>query len=142
MSIPNLTEDKRLESALESFYTAFNDRNIERLLALFEPHAVYITGSGQYAGNRTDIRAALQQALDLETRIIQGPRQTIIAGDIALMMSNWSQVPDSAKPDALGGTSTIVFRRQPDGEWLIVIDNPIGTDLLDPMQGDPPRPVN
>jgi len=142
MTTLSMREDKRLEKTLQSFYAAFNDRDIERLLALFEPHAVYVTGSGQYAGNRTDIRAALQQALDLETRIIQGSRQTIIAGDIALMMSNWSQVPDSATPDALGGTSTIVFRRQPDGEWLIVIDNPIGTGLLDLMQGDPPRPVN
>lgn len=134
MSNRNMTEDTGLEKTLQRFYAAFNDRDVERLLALFEPHAVYITGSGQYAGNHADIRTALQQALDLETRIIQGTRQTIIAGDIALMMSNWSQAHDAANPDPFGGTSTIVFRRQPDGEWLIVIDNPIGTDLLDCSQ--------
>lgn len=137
-----MSEDPKLAEVLQMFYAAFNDRDVERLLALFEPDAVYVTACGKRAIGAADIRTALQQSLDLETRIIQGTRQTIITGDIALMMSNWSLVPAAGDSDPIGGTSTIVFRRQPDGEWLIVIDNPIGTGLLDPLQGDPPQPVN
>lgn len=126
-----MSEDPKLAEVLQMFYAAFNDRDVERLLALFEPDAVYVTACGKRAIGLADIRTALRQALNSATQIIQGSRQTIIAGDTALMISNWSQAPDPATPDPIGGTSTIVFRRQADGEWLIVIDNPIGTDLLD-----------
>lgn len=136
MTNPNITEDTGLEETLQSFYAAFNDRDVERLLALFEPHAVYVTASGQHACTPADIRTALQRTLDKETRIVQGTRQTIIAGDIALMMSNWSLAPVADDSDPVGGTSTIVFRRQPDGDWLIAIDNPIGTDLLKHQSAD------
>lgn len=125
-----MTEDPKLTEALLNFYVAFNDRDLERLVALFEPQAVYVTGSGQCARNRTEIRAALQRALDLDIRIIQGTRETIIAGDIALMMSNWSQASSGGDEEPRSGTSNIVFRRQPAGNWLIVIDNPMGAALI------------
>ncbi|MCR9139817.1 MAG: nuclear transport factor 2 family protein [Alphaproteobacteria bacterium] len=131
----HVEEDPKLTKALHEFYAAFNDRDIGRLMALFERQAVYIAGSGHHAHGREEIRAALLSALQKETRIIQGARTTIMSGDIALMMSNWSQIPPEGNADPISGTSNIVFRRQANEEWLIVIDNPVGIDLIENSTG-------
>ncbi|MFF4615364.1 Cif family virulence factor [Nonomuraea jabiensis] len=45
------------------------------------------------------------------------PRHAYVAGDIALLIVDWS----------MRGTATDVVRRGPDGRWHYVIDNPHGT---------------
>jgi ketosteroid isomerase-like protein len=52
------------------------------------------------------------------------------SGDVALLRSKWSLAgtgPDG-KPVAMSGNGTEVVRRQADGTWLFVIDNPAGAD--------------
>ena len=44
------------------------------------------------------------------------------AGDLALLSNTWTATtPDGG---AFGGRTTEVVRRQPDGRWLVVIDDP------------------
>jgi ketosteroid isomerase-like protein len=66
----------------------------------------------------------MKGALDLKvTRILQ-------ASDLALVITTWSFTgtgPDG-KPVKLAARSADVLRRQADGSWRIVIDNPWGTD--------------
>jgi ketosteroid isomerase-like protein len=66
----------------------------------------------------------MKGALDLKvTRILQ-------ASDLALVITTWSFTgtgPDG-KPVKLAARSADVLRRQADGSWRIVIDNPRGTD--------------
>ena len=51
-------------------------------------------------------------------------------GDLALTHSKWRlEVPGS---DAMEGTTAEVVRRQPDGSWKYIIDNPFGGSVLDP----------
>jgi ketosteroid isomerase-like protein len=52
------------------------------------------------------------------------------ASDLALVITTWSFAgtgPDG-KPVKLAAKSADVLRRQADGSWRIVIDNPWGTD--------------
>ena len=47
-------------------------------------------------------------------------------GDIALIRTSWhltGTAPDG-NPFDMGGQTAVVLRRQPDGNWLEVIDNP------------------
>jgi ketosteroid isomerase-like protein len=52
--------------------------------------------------------------------------KVILAGDIALTHSRWSMTT----PSPMGGRAVEVARRQPDGTWLYVIDDPftLGAD--------------
>ena len=67
---------------------------------------------------------AMKGTLDLKvTRVLQ-------AGGLAFVAGEWSFTgtgPDG-KPVALTGHNGDVLRRQADGSWRFVIDNPWGTD--------------
>ena len=55
-------------------------------------------------------------------------RRVYTAGDIALLIVDWSVRGDTAQgfPVDLHGTATDVLRRGADGRWRVVIDNPHG----------------
>jgi ketosteroid isomerase-like protein len=55
------------------------------------------------------------------------PRKVLQAGDVALVVSDWTfsgKGPDGIL--SVSGTSTDVMRRQADGTWRYLIDNPDG----------------
>lgn len=58
--------------------------------------------------------------------------QVFVAGDIAMHIAPWSM--DAIGPDGQQiqqeGLSIAVLRKQSDGEWLMIIDNPHGQMLL------------
>jgi len=66
----------------------------------------------------------MKGTLDLRvTRVLE-------AGGLALVAGNWSftgTAPDGSAVN-LTGHNADVLRRQPDGTWRFVIDNPWGTD--------------
>ena len=55
--------------------------------------------------------------------------ETVVqADDVAIVYTKWSlsgTAPDGGAVN-MSGQSTDVMRRQPDGTWLCVIDNPFG----------------
>jgi len=64
----------------------------------------------------------------MKPRIKLDGKKLAEAGDIALTTSKWvleGTGPDG-KPMKMEGQSAEVARRQPDGTWLFVIDNPYG----------------
>jgi ketosteroid isomerase-like protein len=67
---------------------------------------------------------AMKGKLDLKvTRVLE-------VGDLALVIGTWSFTgtgPDG-KPVTLAAKNADVLRRQADGSWRFVIDNPWGTD--------------
>ena len=103
------------------FLDAFNRGDVEALVALYEPGAELVTGRGISTG-RDAIREAYKHILanggrmDLETSTV------IESGDgLALLHASWTVHRDEK---AIPGLSTEVVRRQPDGTWLFVIDEP------------------
>jgi len=59
--------------------------------------------------------------------------EVFASGDIALHIAPWKmtgQAPDGTPFDQ-NGLSVAVFRRQADGAWKMVIDNPNGDALLE-----------
>jgi ketosteroid isomerase-like protein len=56
-------------------------------------------------------------------------KRLVHSDNIALMISEWAMTgtgPDG-KALQMGGRASDVLRRQPDGTWRVVIDNPMGT---------------
>jgi uncharacterized protein (TIGR02246 family) len=112
------------------FTAAFNSGNLEALMALYEPNAQLVPQPGQVTTGHEAIRQALQQFLALKGKMQVTTRYVIRRDAIALLSGQWhlkGSGPDG-KSVEMGGKSVEVARRQPSGEWLLVIDHPFGAD--------------
>ena len=103
------------------FLDAFNRGDLESLVALYEPNASLVTRDGTAAGHQA-IREAYQRMLagggrmELETRAAIESRE-----GLAVLHASWTY---HSAGTMTPGLSTEVVRRQPDGTWLFVIDEP------------------
>lgn len=64
------------------------------------------------------------------TKLEAREKRVLQANDLTLLITEWTingTEPDG-KPINLTGRGTVVLRSQSDGSWLMVIENPWGTD--------------
>jgi uncharacterized protein (TIGR02246 family) len=108
---------------------AIGKGDLEAALAFYEPNAAFVQESGQVVTGKAAIREIMQGFMALKPKLKMDVKATQ-SGDIALLRAKWTLTgtgPDG-KPMEVSGNSTEVVRRQPDGSWLFVIDNPRGAD--------------
>lgn len=118
------------EEVLQSIVDGINTGNLDALTALYEPHAAFAAQPGSLAHGLPGVRGslaaftAMKGTLDLKvTRVLE-------ASDLALVVGVWSfsGISPAGEPVKLAGHNADVLRRQSDGSWRFVIDNPWGTD--------------
>jgi uncharacterized protein (TIGR02246 family) len=110
------------------FAQAVNAGDIEAVMKLYEPAAAFTEQPGRVVSGANAIREAFSGFLAMKPRMTLESRTLAEAGGIALTTSKWvleGTGPDG-KPMKAVGQSAEVARRQPDGTWLFVIDNPHG----------------
>ena len=110
-----------------AFAAAFGSGDPAAVEAMYEPTALLVPrpGSPVTGPHRA---AANERFLALGLPIQVRPRHVYTAGDIALMIVDWTIAgagPDGG-PVHIEGTATDVARRGEDGTWRYVIDNPFG----------------
>ena len=110
---------------------ALGKGDLEAALALYEPNASFVLDSGQVVTGAAAIREVMQGFLALKPKFTMEVK-AVQNGDenIALLRGKWNLTgtgPDG-KPMIMSGNSTEVVRRQPDGSWKFIIDNPRGAD--------------
>jgi ketosteroid isomerase-like protein len=89
--------------------------DIDGMAALYEPHAVLDCGDGKLAVGREAIRSFYKEFVATGVKFDLGDqRPAIISGDLALTST---RLPN-------GTMTTEIARRQDDGTWLWVIDQP------------------
>ena len=107
----------------------FKAGDLEGLMALYEPDATLAPQPGQVVTGTAAIREALGGFLGLKgTFEFLETKPAIQSGDLALLHSRWTLTGTGADGSrmSLGGTTAVVVRRQADGTWRFVIDNPWG----------------
>ena len=112
----------------ELFTQAFNSGDLDALVALYEPQACINPEPGQVATGTQAIREALSGFLAMNPKLTLEVKNLNQTSDIALTTGNWHLTgtgPDGSPVD-MRGQSVEVSRRQPDGTWRFVIDNPFG----------------
>jgi ketosteroid isomerase-like protein len=116
---------------IEEFAERMNARDLDGALALYEPGAAFQAQPGEQPVQGAEaIREALAGFLALEPAMSGEIVKVVEAGDVALVMNRWAlrgRQPDGA-PIELAGTSADVVRRQDDGSWRVVVDDPWGGD--------------
>ncbi|MEX2238224.1 MAG: SgcJ/EcaC family oxidoreductase [Dehalococcoidia bacterium] len=116
---------KSPEEMNDLFEKAMNSAGVEALVALYEPEGVLVASPDQVATGHDAIREALGAYLAGKPQLTMEAGPIQVVGDIALSVHGWKmkiEGPDG--PSELKGTAAEVMRRQPDGTWLFVVDNP------------------
>jgi uncharacterized protein (TIGR02246 family) len=114
---------------IEAFSARLNDGDLEGALALYEPGATFAASPDAAVSGEDAIRAALERFLALAPRMTGKIDKVLEAGDTALVVNAWTlegTQPGDGAPVRMAGRSADVVRRQPDGGWKVVIDDPWG----------------
>jgi enoyl-CoA hydratase len=108
------------------FAQCVNAGDLDGLIVLYEDGATFLGPDGASASGRDEIRGRLQDLLAMKPEITPTGNQVVVAGDIAMMSNRFRMTFEMGAGESRGldGVSTDVARRQPDGGWLYVIDNP------------------
>jgi len=103
--------------------------NLDALVALYEPDAALVAQPGEVVIGTEAIREDLGGLLAMRPTFNLEGRKVLQTGDIALSFADWTLVGTSpdGEPIELAGHTSDVLRRQPDGTWRFVIDNPWGS---------------
>jgi uncharacterized protein (TIGR02246 family) len=110
----------------QEFIEAFNAGNVAGLLALYEPGASFVAQPGQVVTGTDAIREVLGGFLAMKGTLALTKQTIVPAGDLALLHGEWTlrgTGPDGKAFD-MSMRSSEVVRRQPDGTWRYVVDNP------------------
>lgn len=119
---------RRPEEASKSFEALFGAGDVDGLMDLYEQDAVFTNARGAHVGSMA-IRDVLQGYLDSGASITMHDSVAFEAGALALVHWSWTMVfPDGRTAE---GATAEVLRRQDDGSWKFVIDNPDGPALID-----------
>jgi uncharacterized protein (TIGR02246 family) len=102
---------------------AFTAGDPNALAELYEEDAmVIVPPDGRRVTGRDAIRVAVESALESAVRARSDVVEMLEGDGLALTHARWSVVGEGAE---MSGRGTIVSRRQPDGTWLIALDNPM-----------------
>ena len=108
---------------------ALNAGDVETALTFYEPDATFVPAPGKAATGLPAIREVLNGFVALRPRLTIEVPQVVESGDLALLCSRWTLKgtgPDGSPVD-LAGQGAEVVRRQVDGTWRFVIDNPFAS---------------
>ena len=118
------------EQVLESIVTGINSGNLDSLMPLYERKAAFATQPGSLAHGAPGVHGALTGFMSMKGKLDLEVTRVLEVDVLALVIGVWSfngTGPDD-EPVRLEARNADVLRRQTDGTWRFVIDNPWGTD--------------
>ena len=114
---------------LASIVHGINTGDLDSLMPLYESEAAFATEPGSLAHGSPGVREALAGFISMNGKLDLEVTRVLEVDDLALVTGIWSfngTGPDG-EPVRLEASNADVLRRQTDGTWRFVIDNPWGT---------------
>ena len=127
-----MSDNDNIIEAVEAMTAAFHAGDIEGVMAAYEPRATIAFAPGVGESDRVAQRSGFQSFFAVHPKFSYAGHDVLVAGDLAVHFAPWKmtgEAPDGAKIEQRG-LSVAVLRRQADGTWKMVIDNPYGDRLL------------
>ena len=133
-----MDQQAKILSTIDAMTDAFHRGDIDGIMRTYEPGAVVVAQPGTPISGTPALRAMFAGFVAAKAHFTFLGHEVIQAEDVALHLTPWRMAgvaPDGKAVEARG-LSVAVLRRQPDGRWLMVIDDPFGDTLLSqPVSG-------
>jgi len=104
-----------------------NTGDLDALMTLYEPTCSLVRRDGGVARGHVEIRAVLGRLVGMQAKMSTEIVKVVQAGeDLALVYNDWrmsARGPDGHPIEAAGKAIEVV-RRQPDGTWRFILDDP------------------
>jgi uncharacterized protein (TIGR02246 family) len=122
----NRERARQPEDLSRFFLERANAGDVEGVVALYEPDAVLVGPGGQVISGTQALRQAYTQLFAGKPAFAGETQAAIHNGDLALTSTRFttSSVGPDGKPMTMKSATAEIARRQPDGTWLWVIDQP------------------
>jgi ketosteroid isomerase-like protein len=111
---------KSPEEICRLFQKHMADGDLDSLLSLYDPQAVFLTESAEVKSDAQALRQEFAPLAAAKARFDYEIKQIIQSGDIALMHTQWKV----SSPEERTVYAIEVARRQPDGSWRWLIGDP------------------
>jgi uncharacterized protein (TIGR02246 family) len=113
------------------FVRHFNAGDLDAVMALYEPEAHFIAKSGETLVGRDQIRKVLGGMINAKTRFHSRVIKAVTVGDIAQLYTDFegTTVDASGKTIAIRTKAVEILRRQPNGDWLLIMGDPDGRGI-------------
>lgn len=126
-------EQDKVLKAVESMTSAFHKGDIDGVMNSYENAATVMFEPGVPVTDVEVIKQMFQGAFTLNPQFEYSGHEVIVTGDIAVHFAPWKMTGKTPEGHAVeqSGLSVAVLRKQADGRWLMVIDNPHGQALME-----------
>jgi uncharacterized protein (TIGR02246 family) len=117
----------RAPSQCDELFTRFtNAGDLEGLVSLYDRDATLAQPEGPPARGSDAIRASLAEMLASKPRLEMTLVRELLGDEVALRTSDYAieMTGPDGKRFSIKGRSTVVSRRQADGSWRLVLDDP------------------
>ena len=108
------------EEICRLFKQYMGEGNLESVLSMYDPEAVFVKQSGEVTNGREALREQLIPLAARKARFDYTTRLIVEAGDVALQHTDWT----IDGPEPLHVHAIEVARRQRDGSWRWLIGDP------------------
>ncbi len=129
----NKTFDRTsIEGAARFFQNCVRNGDVDGALSCFDAEAVYIPTLGNVVKGTVAIRKGLEMLCGMKPNLQAKRSLALEAGDLASWVDEWTlqaTLPDGT-PLVMNGVSSDIMKRQPDGTWVYLVDNPYGAAAL------------
>jgi ketosteroid isomerase-like protein len=112
------------------FERHLNAGNLDSVMALYESEARFVRRSGEILTGRQKIRDALANMIEAKTRFHSHAVKAVAVEDIAQLYTDFegTMIDESGRTIATHHKAIEVLRRQPAGDWKLIIGDPDGRE--------------
>lgn len=129
-----MTDDQeKVLAVIERMTEAFHKGDIDGVMASYEDTATIVFEPGSPVSDPAVLREMFLGMFTMKPHFDYSGHEVVIAGDIAIHLTPWTMKATSTDGAEIkqNGLSVAVLRKQTDGRWQMVIDNPHGQRLME-----------
>ncbi len=125
-------EQKNVLSTIEKMTGNFQEKNINGVMSCYEPNAVVVFEPETPIFDTNVLKEMFTEMSMANPVFSYSGHEVFITGNIATHIAPWqmtAKAPDGTEIKQ-SGLSVAVLRKQKNGQWLMILDNPHGQFLM------------